>query len=55
MKLLGFVLLYNPFFYWSLELEDQFLVKHGILSGKSMVQVPIVVPLLQKNEYDKYD
>lgn len=45
----------NQFFYWSLELEDQFLVKHGILSGTSMVQVPIVVPLLQKNEYDKYD
>jgi len=45
----------NPFFYWSLELEDQFLVKYGILSGASMVKVPKGVPLLQKNEYDKYD
>lgn len=44
----------NPFFYWSLELEDQFLVKHGILSGTSIVKVPLAVPLLKKNEYDTY-
>ena len=30
----------NTFFYWSLELADQFLVKHGILSGDSKVVVP---------------
>ena len=26
----------NPYFYWSLELSDKFLVKHGILSGESL-------------------
>jgi len=31
---------YNPFFYWSLELEDQFLVKHGMLTGESKVRRP---------------
>jgi acetyl esterase len=31
---------YNPFFYWSKELEDQFLVKHGILTGESLVRRP---------------
>lgn len=30
----------NPFFYWSLELSDRFLVKHGILSGDSKVELP---------------
>ena len=25
----------NQYFYWSLELEDQFLVKHGILTGRN--------------------
>ena len=30
----------NPFFYWSLELEDAFLVKYGILSGSSKVKRP---------------
>ena len=30
----------NPFFYWSLELTDQFLVKHGILTGPSEVKRP---------------
>lgn len=30
----------NPFFYWSLELEDRFLVKHGILSGDPQVRRP---------------
>ena len=45
----------NRFFYWSLELEDQFLVKHGILSGTSVVNIPNGVLPLQENEYDKYD
>ncbi len=30
----------NPFFYWSVELTDRFLVRHGILSGSSVVQIP---------------
>lgn len=30
----------NPYFYWSLELIDQFLVKADILSGGSLVQIP---------------
>lgn len=37
----------NPFFYWSLELEDQFLVKHGILEGESLVTIPEGVRELQ--------
>ena len=37
----------NPFFYWSLELEDQFLVKHGMLRGKSKVKRPPEVKKLQ--------
>lgn len=40
----------NPFFYWSLELSDQFLVKHGILSGPSLVEAPAGVPVLQVGE-----
>jgi acetyl esterase/lipase len=36
----------NRFFYWSLELEDQFLVKHGILKGPSKVKRPDGVPCL---------
>ncbi|MDA7823723.1 alpha/beta hydrolase [Opitutales bacterium] len=31
---------YNRFFYWSINLADQFLVKHGILDGASMVSIP---------------
>ena len=31
---------WNPFFYWSLEWEDQFLVKHGIMAGSSNVKRP---------------
>lgn len=31
---------WNPFFYWSLELEDAFLVKHGMLTGESKVLRP---------------
>ena len=45
----------NPFFYWSLELEDQFLVKHGILSGPSRVQPPQGVKVLQpETDYISY-
>lgn len=33
----------NPFFYWSLELEDAFLVQHGILSGEALVVRPVGV------------
>ena len=38
----------NPFFYWSLELEDKFLVRHDILSGVSNVQRPDGVSLVQE-------
>jgi hypothetical protein len=31
---------YNPFFYWSVDLIDRFLVKHGILDGSSTVSMP---------------
>ena len=36
----------NPFFYWSLELEDRFLVKHGLLTGPSKVKIPEGVKVL---------
>ncbi len=42
----------NPFFYWSLELVDQFLVNHGILAGESIVERPAGVKQLQKGDYD---
>ena len=45
----------NPFFYWSLELEDQFLVKHGILSGPSKVQAPDGVKQLLPADFDVYN
>lgn len=45
----------NPFFYWSLELEDQFLVKHAILSGPSKVQVPDGVKQLLPADFDVYN
>ena len=46
---------HNPFFYWSLELEDQFLVKHGILSGESLVTRPTGVKVLQpRTDYDSH-
>ena len=45
----------NPFFYWSLELEDQFLVKHGILTGASLVRRPPGVKvLLPETDYTSY-
>ena len=31
---------YNPFFYWSVDLTDRFLVKHGILDRSSTVSMP---------------
>lgn len=40
----------NPFFYWSLELEDAFLVKHGLLTGKSLVEPPAGVKRLKEDE-----
>ena len=46
---------HNPFFYWSLELEDRFLVKHGILSGPSKVDIPDGVKQLQAGYFDVYD
>ena len=45
----------NPFFYWSLELEDQFLVKHGVLSGTSKVRIPSGVKKLESDlDYISY-
>lgn len=41
---------HNPYFYWSLELVDQFLVKQGFLSGESLVQRPADVRDLQLND-----
>ncbi|NDV62075.1 alpha/beta hydrolase [Puniceicoccales bacterium CK1056] len=31
---------YNPYFYWSVKLIDQFLVKHGFLAGCSSLEIP---------------
>ncbi|MHC4221144.1 MAG: alpha/beta hydrolase [Planctomycetota bacterium] len=45
----------NHFFFWSLKLVDQFLVKHGILSGTSMVTVPDGIKQLQQGDYDIYN
>ncbi len=41
----------NPFFYWSLELTDKFLVDKGILSGKSLVEIPAGVKRLRFEDY----
>ena len=30
----------NEFFYWSVELEDRFLTRHGILTGEPLVAIP---------------
>lgn len=45
----------NPFFYWSLELEDQFLVKHGILTGPSKVKIPDGVKQLHADDFVIHD
>ena len=42
----------NPFFYWRLELEDRFLVKHAILTGASLVEVPEGVRRLTEADSD---
>ncbi|NIL96119.1 MAG: alpha/beta hydrolase fold domain-containing protein [Planctomycetales bacterium] len=44
----------NKFFYWSLELQDRFLVKQGILSGPSKVQIPPGVAAVGEGDYDAY-
>ncbi len=45
----------NPYFYWSLNLEDQFLVKHGILTGSSLVAVPQgVKTMVDGKDYQSY-
>ena len=45
----------NPFFYWSLELEDRFLIKHGILEGGPPVGIPDGVKIVGATDYDAYD
>jgi acetyl esterase len=44
----------NKFFYWSLELEDQFLIKHGMLGGEPKVMRPRSVHKLQNREYKAF-
>lgn len=44
----------NRFFYWSLELVDAFLVKHGILSGENLVIRSEGVEPLKPEEYVGY-
>ena len=46
---------FNPYFYWSLELIDQFLVQHGILGGKSLVTRPQGVRSLESGrDYESF-
>ena len=44
----------NRFFYWSLELVDAFLVKHGILTGENLVVRPGGVEPLLPEEFEAY-
>ena len=44
----------NRFFYWSLELVDAFLVKHGVLTGENRVLRPGGVEPLQPEEFEAY-
>lgn len=45
----------NPFFYWSLELQDAFLVKQGLLNGKPQVKRPAgVARLVEGQDYTTY-
>jgi acetyl esterase/lipase len=44
----------NRYFYWSLELADAFLVKHGILTGQSVVKRPKGIRPLTPAEFDVY-
>jgi len=41
----------NPFFYWSLELADRFMVKHGVLAEESKVERPEGVRALDDADY----
>jgi acetyl esterase len=45
---------YNRFFYWSINLADQFLVKHGILEGVSNMTIPKEVKKLTENDFQAY-
>lgn len=45
---------YNAFFYWSISLADQFLVKHGILKGVSNMTIPKEVKQLKENDFQLY-
>ena len=45
---------YNRFFYWSINLADQFLVKHGILEGVSNMTIPKKVKQLTENDFQVY-
>jgi acetyl esterase len=45
---------YNAFFYWSISLADQFLVKHGILDGVSNMTIPKEVKQLKENDFQLY-
>jgi acetyl esterase len=45
---------YNAFFYWSISLADQFLVKHGILDGVSNMTIPKEVKQLKENDFQVY-
>ena len=45
---------YNRFFYWSISLADQFLVKHGILEGVSNMTIPKEVKQLKENDFQVY-
>lgn len=44
----------NPFFYWSLELADQFLVEQGILEGSPLVKRPEGVAVIQDDGFNVY-
>lgn len=44
----------NEFFYWSVELEDRFLTKHGILSGEPLVTIPEGVRRLGADDYSAF-
>jgi acetyl esterase len=45
----------NPYFYWSLELIDQFLLKQNLITGKSKLKRPDGVSVLEKGVgYDAY-
>ena len=45
----------NPYFYWSLERVDRFLVKHGILTGKHNIQRPEGLAEIETEAYKVED